>query len=69
MLCALLCAPLCALLRARSSAPSAERGPRRALAYVPVFSSFPFVKVLDCFAIGLQMLPLELAQCVAWTTV
>jgi hypothetical protein len=67
----LLCAALLLLLRARGAATgrSAARRPRRALQYVPVYATFPYHKVLDCFAIGLQMVPLELAQCVAWSSV
>ena len=62
------------LLTARacfSAAPHAVRlGPRRSLAFVPVYALFPYAKMLDCFTLGLAPLfPGELLQCVVYTTV
>lgn len=54
---------------ARRCARDLRAGPARKLAYVPVYDSFPYTKVHDCFTSGLQMFPLELARCVAWTSV
>lgn len=65
-------AALALALLLRVTSRSGDAGvprPRRALAWLPVYSPWPYAKVLDCFAIGLQALPLEQMQCVAFTTV
>ena len=55
---------------ARLGAAPRAAGPRRALAWVPVYALFPYAKMLDCFTLGLAPLfPTELLQCVAYTTV
>lgn len=66
-----LAAALCAATLARSAAPAPRSGgPRRALAFVPVYALFPYAKMLDCFTLGLlPLFPGELLTCVAYTTV
>ena len=54
---------------ARAGAARRVAGPRRALAFVPVYALFPYAKMLDCFTLGLvPLFPTELLQCVAYTT-
>jgi hypothetical protein len=63
---------LCALLFSSHHVAAGGRGgtprPRRALTFAPVYTVFPYFKALDCFTVGLAMYPLELAQCVAWSS-
>ncbi len=66
----LLCLCAAALLlpwRAESDTPR----PRRALTWVArsFYSPWPYAKALDCLASGLQAFPLELAQCLAFSSV
>ena len=66
---ALAVALLYAAACARAGAAPRAVGPRRALAFVPVYALLPYAKMLDCFALGLAPLcPAELLQCVAYTT-
>jgi hypothetical protein len=65
----LLCSLLCTRsLHVAAGAPAVT--PRRALRWIARYAVFPYHKVFDCFTIGLTPLlfPLELLQCVAWST-